>query len=301
MSLLYHKIITPKNVRFESIKIIMLHGLLGSSMNLESSAIEISDSLGISIILPDLPNHGQSFKDLGSIPYENWKDLYQYILPLLTPPSTNFILFGHSFGGWLTMQLIMHNRNISNIKAAIIGDVAPRMTYCPSSNSSFSISKNFGENGNDSTEGNIVSTEKILSILSDSHSTVENVKDQLRSIGMHDNGIMFLTRNSNFHFDSSDQKWKFIYPASIIKKGLHSVASNEEFTKNWKILPELPLLVLKGENSGYIEKERGDYESFQHWFPKSQIKVIPNSGHWMHFEAHDAFCKSIIEFVQNIL
>jgi pimeloyl-ACP methyl ester carboxylesterase len=57
------------------------------------------------------------------------------------------------------------------------------------------------------------------------------------------------------------------------------------------------VLFLKGENSGYISEE--DENLIVTNFPKSEIMVVKNAGHWLHAENPEDFYNYIIEFLEK--
>jgi len=56
-------------------------------------------------------------------------------------------------------------------------------------------------------------------------------------------------------------------------------------------------LFLKGENSGYISKE--DEDLIATHFPKGEIKVVKNAGHWLHVENPEDFYTYIDDFLEK--
>ncbi|PZQ84530.1 MAG: alpha/beta hydrolase, partial [Flavobacterium johnsoniae] len=58
---------------------------------------------------------------------------------------------------------------------------------------------------------------------------------------------------------------------------------------------EKPTLFLRGGNSNYIKDE--DFEMIRHHFPNSEIKTIPNAGHWLHAENPKDFYSESIQYL----
>jgi len=58
-----------------------------------------------------------------------------------------------------------------------------------------------------------------------------------------------------------------------------------------------PTLFIKGEDSAYIQdKHRSEVLRL---FPSAQLKVIANTGHWLHAEKPEAFNKIVSNFLEN--
>lgn len=56
-------------------------------------------------------------------------------------------------------------------------------------------------------------------------------------------------------------------------------------------------LFLKGENSGYILAS--DEELIASYFPKNKMRIISNSGHWLHAENPLEFYQNVVDFLKK--
>jgi esterase len=54
-------------------------------------------------------------------------------------------------------------------------------------------------------------------------------------------------------------------------------------------------LFLKGDRSDYIRES--DYGEMKKFFPNSSVEIIPNSGHWPHFDNQSVFIDKLIKFL----
>ena len=59
-----------------------------------------------------------------------------------------------------------------------------------------------------------------------------------------------------------------------------------------------PTLFIKGADSAYIQDKHRD--EVLRLFPKVQLKVIANTGHWLHAEKPDTFNKIVLDFLEQI-
>jgi len=58
-----------------------------------------------------------------------------------------------------------------------------------------------------------------------------------------------------------------------------------------------PTLFIKGEDSAYIQDKHRD--EVLRLFPKAQLKMIANTGHWLHAEKPDTFNKIVHSFLEK--
>ena len=56
----------------------------------------------------------------------------------------------------------------------------------------------------------------------------------------------------------------------------------------------LPTLFIRGALSRYILDE--DIIDIENQFPDSEVKTIPNAGHWVHAESPDEFVDMVLSF-----
>jgi esterase len=56
-------------------------------------------------------------------------------------------------------------------------------------------------------------------------------------------------------------------------------------------------LFIKGEDSAYIQDKHRD--EVLRLFPKAQLKMIANTGHWLHAEKPETFNKIVHSFLEK--
>lgn len=55
-------------------------------------------------------------------------------------------------------------------------------------------------------------------------------------------------------------------------------------------------LFLKGDRSDYIGES--DFNEVKKFFPNANIEIIPNSGHWPHFDNQSVFIDKLVKFLK---
>jgi esterase len=251
--------ILHSNIEGKGAPLLILHGYFGMNDNWKTIGNELSEHFEVHLI--DQRNHGRSFH----------ADEFNY--QLLANDLLNYInhhelekvnLIGHSMGGKTAMLFAVENPVL--IDKLIIVDISPR-EYAPHHNAILAAL-----NSVDFTKQN-------------SRSLVENqVKELIPEIGVR----QFLMKNVY---------WR--------EKGILDFRFNlKSLTENNNSIGDpLPngtvfsgkTLFINGGNSDYItEKEIPIIETH---FPNSEIKTIPNVGHWLHAENPSAFLKITLAFL----
>jgi pimeloyl-ACP methyl ester carboxylesterase len=83
----------------------------------------------------------------------------------------------------------------------------------------------------------------------------------------------------------------------VLRRSLPEIINGPDFNKISfdKSLITFSVLFVKGEKSGYIKDE--DITSIRKYFPKSELSVIFNGGHWLHAEEPESFINTIKYFL----
>ncbi|WWO95332.1 MAG: alpha/beta fold hydrolase [Candidatus Dasytiphilus stammeri] len=209
------------------------------------------------IIQVDVRNHGYSQHN----DEMNYIVMAQDILDTLDTNSINRItVIGHSMGGKIAMT--MTALAPKRIEKLIVIDIAP-VTY--------KIKQSY------------VNIFKALNAVNDTNITSRQDAAQLMRKYIPENKII------NFLLKSFDYgKWRF--NMSCLYKRYNEIL-------DWKIVPSWPhpALFIRGEYSHYLNE--GYYNSVRNQFPKSQIHIIANSGHWVHFEKMSQVLNIIRQFI----
>lgn len=264
---LFHKILG------EGSPIIIAHGLYGSSDNWISIAKELAQKH--QVILVDLRNHGQS-------PHSNshsYSDLADDLFELFNKLNLNqATLLGHSMGGKAAMQFAVNHPHM--LTALVVVDIAPK-SYADASGYSPHAKEHLA----------------ILSALRDlplSTITSRSDADEWLSHKIQPLSVrQFLLKNLD-----RDENNKFIWKLNLdaLWQKLPALMSGIKTPENFTPITNLPVLIIKGELSPYIDKEE-DLPLFQKLFVASEIITIEDTGHWVHAEKP----KQVIAAIENFL
>ena len=238
-------------------KLLILHGLFGSSANWRSVARRLSSSHKVFCL--DLRNHGQSpWHDDMSYPAMA-RDVVQFMLDNHLQGSA---VIGHSMGG-KTAMMLAQEQNIELAKLLVV-DIAP-VTY------------------------RYTHLDMIDAMQAIDFTTVTSRKqiDDLLSVRIPDPATrQFLTQN--LKKDGDYYSWRINLDA--IRQNMYSLISYEN-----DLTSPVDALFVAGSNSNYIGHEYHS-EVFKR-FPGARIETIENSGHWLHAEQPARFialCNSFL-------
>ncbi|CAM1360867.1 Pimeloyl-ACP methyl ester carboxylesterase [Tenacibaculum sediminilitoris] len=239
--------------------LLILHGYFGMGDNWKSHANKFAED-GFEVHLIDQRNHGRSFHS-DAFDYELLVgDLYNYIQ---YHNLEKVDLLGHSMGGKTVMLFATEYSELVN--KLIVADISPRM-YPPHHH-------------------------EILAALNSvdfSKQTSRKLVDEKLAELIGEKGIrQFLAKNV---YRKTKDKLAFRFNLKSLTENNSEVGvALPSFT-----VFEGETLFLRGANSGYISKE--DEPLIQVHFPKSKIKTIANTGHWLHAENPKDFYKEALLF-----
>lgn len=240
--------------------LLVLHGFLGMSDNWKTLAGQIA-SEGFQLHILDLRNHGRSFHS-DEFTYEAMvKDVFEYCQE--NNLDTVSIL-GHSMGGKVAM--FFATTYPEKVEKLIVADIGPKY-YRPHHQDIMA-----GLNAVDLTQ-------------KPDRSQVEEILKGYVS----DFGTRQFLMKSLYWIEPGQLAFRFNLPVF-----------NEQIDNIGKALPEnaifeKPTLFLRGGNSNYIKDE--DFETIRHHFPNSEIRTIPNAGHWLHAENPKDFYSETIQYL----
>jgi len=226
--------------------IILIHGMFGSLSNLGALGRTLVDQYRV--ISVDLRNHGDS-------PHEQEMDL-----PLMASDIVDLMddlgiakatLIGHSLGGKIAMQIALNSPG--RVNALVVADIAP-VTY---------------SGGQDQALAGLVA-------LGSTSLKSRGAADKLLSESIDEPSTRaFLLKNL-----ARDEQGNF-----GLKLNISSIEDNYATTLVAAPTGELysgPTLFLKGENSAYIQDKHQPI--IEQMFPRGQLQVVANAGHWLHAE-----------------
>ena len=250
-------------IRGEGFPVLVLHGLFGSSDNLGGVATALASAYQTHSI--DMRNHGRSFHD-DEMSYSLMAD---DIIDYMNNKGINeAIVLGHSMGGKVAMSLALHYP--VRVKATIVADISP-ITY---------------ETGRH---------EDILKALFNLYETDINSRaeaDKHLSEYVDEPGIrQFLLKNLKPMPDGGFEL-KLNLPA--IRNSYEKIMAGQYADRPY----EGPVLFIAGAESDYIKMEHKAHTLSL--FPNAQMKIIPETSHWLHAEKPEVFIRICERFLKSI-
>ena len=238
--------------------LVVIHGLFGNADNWHSLAQKWQEDFTVYCL--DLPNHGKS-STLSPVTY---KSMAAEIHTWMTEQNLDQIfLLGHSMGGKVAMQLT-HDFP-EKIKKLIVADIAP-VDYRPSHLEIF----------------------KGLTAINEQHPSSRKAADLILEPFEENIGVrQFLLKNlqraeAGFYVDLGLDELKSGYDAILAKPDLEHATPTET-------------LFIKGEHSPYIQAKY--QEQTLSLFPNASVKMIPDTGHWLHAEKPIPFAGLVKRFL----
>jgi pimeloyl-ACP methyl ester carboxylesterase len=252
--------------------LVFIHGLLGWGLNWGPVLKYFEEDYHI--ITYDQRGHGRSFQpDTGYAPEDYAEDLAE-ILKSLEIKSAHII--GHSMGA-RTAQTFAVNYP-GQTKSLVIEDMGPN----PENTSTMS------------TQQMILSvpapfkSKKDVDAFFDSEFKVKTAADDTQKSVMANFLKANLTRNSE-----GEITWRFHLKGILetLEQGLKPRWSE------FKCI-EVPTLILKGENSKHLSLET--FNIMKDSLPGAEAEVIPNVGHWIHYQAPEVFSQYVLKFLRKL-
>ncbi|TDO98710.1 alpha/beta fold hydrolase [Marinomonas balearica] len=240
--------------------LIVLHGLFGNADNWHSIAQSWSEFYTVHCL--DLPNHGKS-SPMDSPDYPKMADA---IIAWMEESNIGpCYLLGHSMGGKVAMQLA--SSFPSKFKKLIVVDIAP-VDYQPSHLEIF--------------QG--------LAAIDSARPSSRKAADDLLAQYESNMGVrQFLLKNlkkeeTGFSIGLARENIQEGYPSILAKPPLSAPYNN-------------PTLFIKGANSDYIQQKHT--KETVAFFPNTNVKIIPDTGHWLHAEKPIPFGNIVKRFLKN--
>ena len=243
--------------------IIILHGFLGMSDNWKTVSKDFSEA-GFEVHLVDQRNHGRSPHSEEFDYLSMAKDVKEYIDEHHLEGA---ILIGHSMGGKTAMTAACLFSHV--VDKLVVVDIAPKY-YSPHHQQIL---------------------EGLQAVDRADLSSRGEAEELLAKYVPEADVRLFLLKNLY---------WKSKGKLSL-RLNLNTLVANIETIG--AALPENysfnnSTLFIKGEKSDYIKIAEDEKDIVRH-FPSSEIKVIPDAGHWVHAENKDAFFSTVIDFLHK--
>ena len=240
----------------------ILHGLLGSSQNWQRAAKAFAEKCRVLVV--DQRNHGSS----PHCATHTFADLREDIKHFFDQQRLDrAYLLGHSMGGLAAMEFAFHYPE--RLAGLIIEDIAPR----PYQSSSGDILRALGK----VDLRTIASREEVDTIIAKDITNSRTRQFLLTNLVRRDDGTF---------------AWKANLP--VLQAFQQEMATYE---------PPLAAsysgatLFIGGELSDY--RLDHDHDVILRHFPHSKLVMIPQGGHWVHFEAVGAFTETIMRFIRS--
>jgi esterase len=243
--------------------VVLLHGLFGSGGNLGALARALQDRFEVYSV--DLPNHGRS-DWLANADLPAMAEAVRQWLDEQSLASVHII--GHSLGGKVAMQLSLAYP--ARIASMVVADIAP-VEYPPHHDSVFAAL--------DAVVAGQCGSREAAARLMAAHLKEEDV-------------IQFLLKSLQRRPDGI-YDWRFNLAG--IKAGYRAVRAAPLSSQAYAG----PVLFIKGGDSNYIREEHR--QTILALFPAAAIKVIPDSGHWLHAQQPRLFNGIVTRFVLSQL
>ncbi|MDZ7290087.1 MAG: alpha/beta fold hydrolase [candidate division KSB1 bacterium] len=240
--------------------LVILHGLLGSSQNWQSAARILGAKCRVLVV--DQRNHGSS-PHTATHTFADLRDDIERFLDRQGLYKT--YLLGHSMGGLAAMEFSFYHPE--RLTGLIIADIAPRAYR----SSSGDILRTL--NGIDLTT--VTSREQVEAMLA-----LKVNSSHLRKFLLTN-----LVRRDNKSF-----AWKVNLP--VLQNFERELSAYEP---PLTAIYSGPTLFLGGELSDY--RLDRDHDIILRHFPNSHLVMIPSAGHWIHFEALEAFTQAVMRFI----
>ncbi|HWQ92950.1 MAG TPA: alpha/beta fold hydrolase [Clostridia bacterium] len=246
-------------VRGSGDPVIVLHGLFGSLDNWQSFNARLAGDYQVYGV--DQPNHGRS----PHISEMSYPSMAGHVARWMqTQNIRNARVIGHSMGGKTAMQLALDHPHL--VRQLVIVDISPGAI--PPRHTSI--------------------LEGLQALHLPSFKTRKQIEDALAP-WVPDLAVrQFLLKNV-----TQDEHLGFTWRIGLaqIAANYHRIGAAIQSSNQWVG----PALFVRGAGSDYLSP--GDLPLIREYFPKAQIEVIPDAGHWVHVEAPERFFQLIHAFL----
>lgn len=251
--------------------LVILHGLFGAGDNWGSQARALVPGVRgpRPVLVPDLPNHGDSLHT-DSFTYPEVAALLWEVLPDVlarvpgASPDVPLELMGHSMGGKIAMAMALGHPE--RLRRLVVVDIAPRR-YAPRHQSILQGMQAVAEAAPESRNA----AEQILA---------EHIPEKAVRLFL----LKSLAPAPAGSGTGRSYRWKL---------NLDGIRRCYESISDWPFDPSRdapfpgPTLFVRGGMSPYIPEDAED--TIRAFFPRALIRTIAAAGHWVHAEAREEF------------
>ena len=240
--------------------LLIIHGFMGMSDNWKTLGGQYAAN-GFQVHALDMRNHGKSFhSDIFT-----YDAMVQDVVDYCAENNLQKVdVIGHSMGGKITMFMAMQHPEL--LDRIVVADIAPKY-YRPHHQTEL----------------------EALNAVDFSTKPDRQAVEATMAEYITDAGTRQFLMKSLYWKEPGQLDFRFnlsVFNASIENIGM-ALTAGTTFTG--------PTLFLKGEKSNYIKEE--DYDEIKSFFPNAEIKVIANSGHWLHAENPTDFLSETLAFL----
>ncbi|MFV0477259.1 MAG: alpha/beta fold hydrolase [Parahaliea sp.] len=241
--------------------VVLLHGLFGMGSNLGMLARALQDTWRVHCL--DLPNHGRS----------DWLDTMS--LASLAGAISDWMdehsiadvrLVGHSLGGKVAMWLALAQP--MRVSRLVVADIAP-VAYPPHHDDIFQ------------------GLHAVAAALPPDRASADEILAQY----IDETPVRQFLLCSLVRDEKGLYRWRFNLQG--LEQGYHAVS--EELDNFEPCMNDV--LFLKGEHSNYILPEYR--KMILRTFPRACLKVLPDTGHWLHAEQPRLFNAQVRRFLDK--
>ncbi len=244
--------------------VVILHGLFGSGDNWHAVAQTLSARNRV--LLPDLPNHGESphIEDM------SYPVMTASLAETLDDMNVERVhLMGHSMGGKVAMAFSLGYPD--RVASLVVVDIAPR-TY-------------------PGYHRDIIDTMRKVPV---ENLTARNGADPYLAEGIPNRGVRaFLMKNLIRREDGGGYEWRLNLP--VIQAQYDHLSSWPEPEKDASY--DGPVLFVGGGASPYMRDVK--VGGLRPLFPMARIEMIESAGHWVHAEARERFLETVSGFLEQ--
>lgn len=246
-------------------KVIILHGLLGSSDNWLTLSKQLAENYHVFLL--DQRNHGQS-PHAQAWDYDCMVEDLKVFLEKNIAQNTKINLIGHSMGGKTAM--LFAGIYPQWVEKLVVVDISPR--YYPPHH------------------------QKILDAMQtldlQNIPSRKEAESHFENAGLDAGTRQFILKNL---YRNPDNVWSWRVNLPIIAQKIENVGA--KLPENVCFLGKT--LFIKGEKSDYIQD--ADLPIISHHFPQYQLHTINQAGHWTHAEKPQETLDILQKFITDVI
>lgn len=240
--------------------LLILHGLFGNLKNWHTHARQLQARFRV--ISVDLRNHGES-PHVDSMSYPEMAADVIALLDRLELGTAR--LLGHSMGGKVAMELALHHAE--RVSALLVADIAPI---------AYSLTR--GDHENVFAGLLAVEPEQLKS---------RSEADAVLAEHIDEPGVRQFLLGNLTPLEQGGYRWRFnLEVLNADYRNLREAVQGEPY--------EGPALFVKGAESNYIQDV--DWPEIRRLFPAAKLRIIADTGHWLHAERPQIFSRICEDF-----